>query len=164
MSGVPLAMSGAPASLYGEGAHRPTVAPYQYAEPETVAGSLPLDDAATVGAAGVPNSNLAHSKKRQRELEQQLLHGNADASGAQELLNRLALPSVQLDRTTQPEWDAAAYMQDKQNQYAVLASYNVTGTGGAAPSRTANRKHHITALVGAAAQTEVDLVAKKAKR
>ena len=102
------------------------------------------------------------SKKRQREFEQQLLHGMA--GDPDELLSDFNIPSVQLDRSTN-QWDASSYIQTQKNQKAILSSYRLTGNTPAnlsAPSKMASRKHHITSLVGAAAAVELDLASKKA--
>lgn len=149
---------------------RPSIAQPTHSQPTGYSEleSAPL--AFTAAAAGTFEEALAWtepeaaqplSKKRQRELEHQLLHGSTSEQEA--LLSSLNVPVVELSRDS--EWDAASYVQGQQSQQAILAQYNLNGRGGvafAAPSRSAKAKHHISSLVGAAAAVELDLAAKKA--
>ena len=141
--------------------------PTVYSEPSSASSTFTAAAAGTYeeshsAAWTEPEAAQPLSKKRQRELEHQLLHGSSSEQEA--LLSSLNVPVVELNRDSE-QWDAASYVQGQQSQQAILAQYNLNGRGGvafAAPSRSAKAKHHISSLVGQAAAVELDLAAKKA--
>lgn len=96
-------------------------------------------------------------KKRERELEQQLLAGDLSA------LKHARVTTVD----THFDWDARNYMDGQMKEVMIRKAY--AGDGGSKlaaqqPNRVENRKHQLTSLAHKAAETEIALLEARSQR
>lgn len=98
-------------------------------------------------------NNISAKRKRDRDLEHQLLNGNIDS------INGSFADVV----STATEWNSRDYNEQIQREMEVREKYNLTSTSGV-PSKNQNRKHQINSLVVKAAEMELMLMEKKNER
>ena len=99
----------------------------------------------------------SNRKKREREIEQQLLNGNIDAAARQ-------VGGLKEVRNT-PQWNAHEYTAQQQKEAEIARQFKVHVAPGESlagkitmPSKVASRKHQITSLVAQAAKTELSML------
>lgn len=106
-------------------------------------------------------SNEAHilgdkgksNRRRDREIEQQLLQGNANAV---EMSNYVD--------ATNTAWNSSVYFDQQNRQKEMEAMFGYGQGKVAMPSRVQNKKHHINSLLLNAAQSELEMLDERAAR
>jgi hypothetical protein len=103
-------------------------------------------------------TSRADKRRRERDIEQQLLKGDLEATDHSSLVEVRAAP----------QWNAHAYNVQRQQEVQIARSFGRTlnpgESLGGAPSKTASRKHQITSLVAQAAKTEMLMLDAKGHR
>ncbi len=100
-------------------------------------------------------------KKRERELEQQLLAGNTSA-----LLNETDAP-VHMTEVTAGHytWDAESYAIRQEKEAMIIGQYTKDGAKSVfQPTKIQNRRHQLTSMAMKAAETEIALMEAKGQR
>lgn len=90
----------------------------------------------------------ANAKKRQRELEQQLMSG--DLSGIQNAKVN--------DIRAGGQWNSDKYNEQQQRELAIQQSFGKAAGSIAMPSKVQNRKHQLNSLALRAAETELAML------
>lgn len=105
---------------------------------------------------GEESSSSTLKRKRDREIESQLLSGN--------LASIESIPLRQIEGYN--EWDKLSYLEQQEKEQSIMKMY--TGDGSiksmALPSKSQNRKHQLTSLALKAAETEISLLEAKGQR
>ena len=110
------------------------------------------NSSSVIGQAG----KLTNKKKRDRELEQQLLSGNLAA---------LPDDAPTMEMNANHQWDATKYTDQQQREAMIFKEFGVTQQKNLAqPTRQQNRKHQLSSLAIKAAQVELSMLDARGSR
>lgn len=111
-----------------------------------------ISNSSAIGQAAIK----ANRKKRDRELEQQLLSGNLAA---------LPDDAPTLEMNANRLWDAAKYTDQQQREAMIFKEFGVSQQKNLAqPTRQQNRKHQLSSLAIKAAQVELSMLDARGNR
>ena len=103
----------------------------------------------------VSTKNAANKKKRERELEQQLLNGNLAAIPDEVV--------VELDANN--NWDITKYSDQQQREMMIYKEFGLLGQKTLnQPTRVQNKKHQLSSLAVKAAQVELAMLDARGSR
>jgi hypothetical protein len=133
---------------------------YGYSNDQQLAGSLPANEYGRPYDGG-EESRMVYSRKRDRNLEQELLSGNVEAISSNN--NAKVLMSAPMEK-----WDPSKYEERHKKEMQAQSVFNLGQKGQdkmvVQPSRLQNRRHQINSLVANAAQVELELMEARGAR
>jgi hypothetical protein len=96
-------------------------------------------------------------RRREKDLESQLLNGNFDAIDEIETKQVMEVEGI-------GSWDSSKYEKQREREQEIQKSYNLTTGAISQPTKMQNRKHQINSLAFQAAKMELQMLESKGAR